>query len=107
MYSSMRVEGNKVYLDFDHTASGLEVHDPYGYLKGFTVAGDDREFHWAKAELVDDNTVVVYADEVGDPVAVRYGWADNPHDLNLYNSEGLPANPFRTDDWPGVTAGKK
>ncbi|MBR9999634.1 MAG: beta galactosidase jelly roll domain-containing protein [Cyclobacteriaceae bacterium] len=107
MYKSMRVEGDKVYIDFEFTGSGLKVRDPYGYLKGFTIAGADREFYWARAELVDENTVVVYSDEVKQPVAVRYGWADNPHDLNLYNAEELPANPFRTDDWPGVTAGKK
>jgi len=107
MYKSMRIDGDKVYITFDHTGSGLEVKDPYGYLKGFTLAGDDRKFHWAKAELVDENTVVVYSDEVEHPVSVRYGWADNPYDLDLYNSVGLPANPFRTDDWPGITAGKK
>ena len=53
------------------------------------------------------NKVVVYSDMVEQPVAVRYGWADNPDDLNLYNAEGLPASPFRTDDWPGITFGVK
>ena len=106
-YKSMRIEGDKMYIEFDHTGSGLEVHDPYGYLKGFTVAGADRNFHWARADLVDDHTVVVRSSEVKDPLAVRYGWANNPYDLNLYNREGLPANPFRTDDWPGITTGKK
>ena len=47
--------------------------------------------------------VVVYSNDVKNPVAVRYGWANNPDDLNLYNKEGLPTNPFRTDDWPGIT----
>jgi len=107
MYKSMHVEGNKVYIEFDHIGSGLKVHDPYGYLKGFTIAGDDRNFFWAKADLIDDHTVVVYSEKVDNPAAVRYGWADNPHDLNLYNQEGLPANPFRTDSWPGITIGKK
>jgi len=107
MYHSMRIEGNRVYIEFNHVGSGLEVHDPYGYLKGFTMAGTDRKFHWARADLVDDHTVVVYSPEVEEPVAVRYGWADNPYDLNLYNEEGLPANPFRTDDWAGITTGKK
>jgi len=85
----------------------LEVRDPYGYLKGFTVAGKDKKFYWAKAQKIDDNTVVVHSDKVSTPVAVRYGWADNPHDLNLYNQEGLPANPFRSDEWQGITYGKK
>jgi sialate O-acetylesterase len=107
VYQSMRIEGNKAVIEFDHVGSGLEVHDPYGYLKGFTIAGADRKFHWARADLVDDHTVVIYSSEVDEPVAVRYGWADNPHDLDLYNREGLPANPFRTDEWPGITAGKK
>jgi sialate O-acetylesterase len=105
VFREMAVEGQKVILHFDHSGSGLMVKDPYGYLKGFTVAGPDRIFYWARAELKDDK-VIVYADKVNDPVAVRYGWADNPHDVNLYNLEGLPASPFRTDDWPGITVGK-
>jgi sialate O-acetylesterase len=106
-YESMKIEGNKVYIKLSNTGSGLDVRDPYGYLKGFTVAGKDKTFHWAKAQKVDDTTVVVYSEMVSSPVAVRYGWADNPHDLNLYNKEGLPANPFRTDEWQGITYGKK
>ncbi len=106
-FDTMKIEGDKVFIDFDHVGSGLEVRDPYGYLKGFAIAGSDHEFHWARAELIDINTVVVYSGKVSTPVAVRYGWADNPHDLNLYNKEGLPANPFRTDNWQGITEGKK
>ncbi len=106
-YESMNIEGNKVYIKLSNTGSGLEVRDPYGYLKGFTVAGSDKKFYWGKAQKIDDTTVMVYSDKVSEPVAVRYGWADNPHDLNLYNKEGLPANPFRTDDWQGITYGKK
>jgi sialate O-acetylesterase len=106
-YESMNIEGNKVYIKLTNTGSGLEVRDPYGYLKGFTVAGSDKKFYWAKAQKIDDTTVMVYSDMVSKPIAVRYGWADNPHDLNLYNKEGLPANPFRTDDWQGITYGKK
>jgi len=76
--------------------------DPYGYLKGFTIAGADQQFHWAKASI-EGNQVIVYADAVTKPVAVRYAWADNPDDANLYNKEGLPASPFRTDSWKGIT----
>jgi sialate O-acetylesterase len=63
------------------------------------VAGADRKFVWAKAWLAPGNKVVVSSPLVQDPVAVRYAWADNPDDANLYNIEGLPASPFRTDDW--------
>jgi sialate O-acetylesterase len=103
MYESVEFRNGKAYISFTETGSGLHVKDRYGYLKGFTVAGSDRKFHWAKAELADGKTVVVYSEEVPNPVAVRYGWANNPDDVNLYNKEGLPANPFRTDDWPGIT----
>ena len=103
MYKSVEFKNGKAFINFNETGSGLMVKDKYGYLKGFTLAGADSTFHWAKAKLVNPSTVVVYSDEVANPVAVRYGWADNPDDVNLYNKEGLPANPFRTDDWPGIT----
>ena len=72
-------------------------------MRGFAIAGADQKFVWAKATIV-GNKIVVSSDQVPIPVAVRYAWADNP-DCNLYNKEGLPASPFRTDDWPGVTFG--
>lgn len=99
LYKSMNIEGDKVVLDFDHKGSGLVVKDKYGYLKSFAIAGADKKFVWAKAYLTADNKVVVYNEAVKNPVAVRYAWADNPDDANLYNAEGLPASPFRTDDW--------
>jgi sialate O-acetylesterase len=98
VYQSMKTEGKKVQLTFTNTGSGLMVKDKYGYVNGFAIAGTDRKFVWAKAVL-DGNTVVVWSDEIKNPVAVRYGWAANPDDVNLYNKEGLPASPFRTDDW--------
>jgi sialate O-acetylesterase len=100
LYESMTVEGNKIRLRFKHVGSGLVARDG-GELKGFAIAGEDRKFVWAKAQI-DGDTVVVWADEVPKPVAVRYAWANNPV-CNLYNKEGFPASPFRTDDWPGVT----
>ena len=103
MYQSVEFTDGKAYVTFSEIGSGLKVKDKYGYLKGFTLAGSDKKFHWAKAELFDENTIMVYSDEVKNPVAVRYGWADNPDDVNLYNQQGLPANPFRTDNWPGIT----
>lgn len=105
VFRSMQVEGNTIRIQFDHVGSGLVIKDRYGYLKGFAVAGKDKKFYWAKAQI-EGNEVVVYSDEVKEPVAVRYGWADNPDDLNLYNEEGFPASPFRSDDWPGITDGK-
>jgi sialate O-acetylesterase len=102
MYASMTTEGNKVRISFSHTGSGLIVKDKYGYIKGFEIAGPDRIFHYAKA-AIDGNTIVVYADDVTSPVAVRYGWSDDAGDDNLFNREGFPAAPFRTDDWPGIT----
>jgi sialate O-acetylesterase len=104
MYKSMKANGNEVRVTFEHAGNGLMIKDKYGYVNGFAVAGADQNFYWAKAKL-EGNDVVLYADEVQKPVAVRYGWADNPEDLNLYSKDGLPVNPFRTDSWKGVTEG--
>ncbi len=105
-YRSHYVVGDTVVVIFEHEGSGLEVrHDQYGYVKGFAVAGADRRFYFAQADIK-GNTVKVYSDKVASPVALRYAWADNPDDANLYNKEGLPAVPFRTDDWSGITCGE-
>jgi sialate O-acetylesterase len=106
VYKSMTASGNKIILTFGNTGSELVCRDRYGYLKGFSIAGKDHKFYWAKA-YIENGKVVVYNDKVDNPVAVRYGWANNPDDVNLYNKEGLPASPFRTDDWPGVTINNK
>ena len=103
MYQSVKFEGNKAVITFSEVGSGLVARDKYGYVNCFAMAGADRKFVWAKAKISGKNTVVVYADEVNNPTAVRFAWGNNPDDLNLYNAEGLPANPFRTDDWPGIT----
>lgn len=104
-FRSMRVDGNRVVLTFDNIAGGLKIganaQSDDAELRGFAVAGADRKFYWAKAEI-DGETVVVSAPEVERPVAVRYAWADNPI-CNLTNGAGLPASPFRSDVWPGVT----
>lgn len=97
VYKSMKVEGNKIRLSFNHVGSGLmAAKDKYGYLKGFAIAGSDKKFVWAKAMIEGDN-VIVWSEGVKNPTAVRYAWADNPEDANLYNKERLPASPFRTD----------
>jgi len=100
IYKSMKVDGNSIILSFDHVGGGL-VAKGDGQLKGFSIAGKDRKFVWADAKI-DGNTVVVSSDKVSEPAAVRYAWADNPV-CNFYNKESLPASPFRTDEWPGVT----
>jgi sialate O-acetylesterase len=100
LYKSMKVEGGKIRLFFDHVGGGLVAAGGEA-LKGFAVAGSDRKFVWADAKI-DGDTVVVSSENVAQPVAVRYAWADNPV-CNLYNKENLPASGFRTDDWPGVT----
>jgi sialate O-acetylesterase len=105
-YADMKVEGKHIRLSFEHIGSGLLIRDKYGYLKGFEVAGRDRKFYYARA-WVEGNDVVVSAEAVPDPVAARYAWADNPEDANLYNQEGFPTSPFRTDSWKGITTDAK
>ncbi|HVM89846.1 MAG TPA: sialate O-acetylesterase [Puia sp.] len=102
MYSNMKIDGSKIILSFTHVGSGLMAKDKYGYLKGFEIAGNDRQFHWAKAYISGDN-IIVNADEVTNPVAVHYGWADDALEANLFNKDGFPASPFRTDSWKGIT----
>lgn len=102
VYKSMKIEGAKVSLSFNHTGGGLEARG--GELKGFIIAGEDKVWREAKAEIK-GKRVIVYSPEAPKPVAVRYGWMKFPT-CNLYNKEGLPATPFRTDDWPGVTQSK-
>ena len=98
VYKSKKVEGNKIRLSFDHVGSGLmATKDKYGYLKGFAIAGSDKKFVWAKA-MIEGDDVIVWSEDVKNPTAVRYAWADNPDDANLYNKEGLPASPFRTEE---------
>ena len=93
VYAAMKIEGDHVVLSFTHIGSGLMAKD--GELKGFTIAGADGTFSAAKATIEVDK-VVVSSPSVQQPVAVRYGWANTP-DVNLFNKEGLPATPFRTD----------
>jgi len=103
IYRSMRVDGGSIRLAFDHLGGGLMAKD--GALQRFEIAGADRTFVWATA-VIDGDAVVVRSDAVTQPVAVRYAWSHNPVGCNLFNKEGLPASPFRTDDWPGVTTAK-
>lgn len=108
IYDTMKIEGDKIRLSFKDTGSGLQMGvppwTPTGIppvtpteLKGFAIAGTDKNWMWAKTEI-DGDQVIVSSPQVSQPVAVRYDWATNPIG-NLYNKEGLPASPFRTDDW--------
>jgi sialate O-acetylesterase len=108
VYDSLKVEGDKAVVKFKQVGGGLTISAPPATrpseepkagseLKGFAIAGADKKFVWADAKIEGD-TVVVSSPEVKEPVAVRYAWADNP-ECNLYNKEGLPASPFRTDDF--------
>ena len=102
LYRSMEREGDAIRLHFDQVGGGLTT--PEGEpLMGFAIAGPDSVFVQAEARIEGD-AVVVSSPYVEDPVAVRYGWANNP-EATLYNEAGLPASPFRTDEWPGVTEG--
>ena len=98
-YLSQKIDGNKIVLTFDCIGSGMMAAKP-GNPDAFAIAGADKKWHWADAEI-SGNTVIVSSPEVSSPVAVRYAWAMNPTQRNLlYNKEGLPASPFRTDNWP-------
>ena len=103
IYDSMAVEGSQIRIRFKYVGSGLEIAGG-DKIEGFAIAGRDRRFVWADA-TIDGDTVLVSGPKIADPVAVRYAWANDPS-CNLYNREGLPASPFRTDDWPGITAPK-
>ena len=108
LFKDMKVEGAKIRIAFDSVGSGLTVatkkgydpvvKEPRGKLRKFAIAGDDKKWVWADA-VIDGKTVVVSSPEVPKPVAVRYAFAANPDGCNLYNNEGLPASPFRTDEW--------
>jgi sialate O-acetylesterase len=84
---------------FTHLGGGLVAKD--GALQGFTIAGADKKFVNAEAKI-QGGKILVCSPQVAKPVAVRYGWCDCPV-VNLWNKAGLPATPFRTDNWPGVT----
>lgn len=96
IYKAMKIKNGKATISFIHTGSGLVAKG--GDLKYFAIAGADKKFVWANAKI-EGNKVIVWSEQVAEPVAVRYAWADNPGIANLYNEEGLPASSFRTDNW--------
>lgn len=108
LYKSMKVEGSKIRISFDSIGSGFMIATKTGYdapvidaggkLRRFAIAGEDRKWVWADA-VIDGKTIVVSSPEVPKPAAVRYAFSINPAGCNLYNKEGFPASPFRTDNW--------
>lgn len=100
VYKDYTIRGGRIHIRFTNIGSGLKTTDGKP-ITGFSIAGEDRRFDWADAEIIGDE-VIVHSGNVSAPKAVRYAWADNPA-CNLTNSTGLPAVPFRTDDWPGAT----
>lgn len=102
MFKSMAKEGKKLIISFEDLGSGLYTPDKYGYLKGFEMAGKDRKFYFARAHI-DRDLVIVECDKVSEPEAVRFGWIGDTSECNLFNKEGFPAVPFRSDDWEMVT----
>jgi sialate O-acetylesterase len=108
LYSGHKIKGNQVHLSFKNVGKGLivgkkEKLEPTkqiknGSLKHFSIAGADKKWHWADAKIIGDK-VVLSSKDVKTPVAARYAFTMNPADANLYNKEGLPAGPFRTDNW--------
>ena len=103
VFTQQEVRGDTIVLSFDSLGGGLVAKGDQ--LKGFAIAGSDKKLVWADARI-DGDKIVVSSPDVKSPVAVRYAWADNP-ECNLYNKANLPASPFRTDAWPGITVGKE
>ena len=103
---SHMISNDKIYLTFKDVGAGLKLRSGEK-LEEFAIAGADRKWHWAEARIVGKNTVEVWSAAVADPQAVRYAFNVNPKNPNLTNDSGLPASPFRTDNWPDPTAGRR
>jgi sialate O-acetylesterase len=104
-FQSMEVKDRKAILTFQSINGGWRPFD-VNHPVGFAVAGEDRKFVWAEAKILEDNRIEISSSLVEEPVSVRYAWADNPI-CNMYDASGLPLTPFRTDQWPGLTAGNQ
>src|SRR6266496_1140263 len=106
MFRSARISGSKIVLTFDEAGQGLRIREG-DRLDEFAIAGADHKWHWAQAKIAGKNRVEVWSDAIPQPQAVRYAFNNNPRHPNLTNETGLPAGPFRTDDWAGPTDGKR
>jgi len=105
-YKSMEIKGNQIILSFNDIGTGLFTPDKYGYIKGFEIAGADSVFYFARA-YINDNKIILSSPNVLAPLAAHFGWIGNASDCNLFNKEGFPAVPFRTDEWKTVTKDEK
>jgi sialate O-acetylesterase len=105
-YHSVAFKNGEAIIEFKNLGKGWQIKDQYGYIKGFEIAGANQIFYYAQASI-EGNKIIVKSDKVLNPLAVRYGWTDSPIDANLYNLEGFPASPFRTDQWKGITEENK
>ena len=105
-FTQAKIAGPRIVLTFTDVGQGLKIRDG-DKLDEFAIAGADHEWHWAEARITGKNRIEVWSDAVPQPLAVRYAFNNNPKHPNLTNDSGLPAAPFRTDDWPGPTDGKR
>jgi sialate O-acetylesterase len=106
VFRDAEIKGSKIVLTFDNVGSGLKIRDG-DQLDEFAIAGSDQRFEWAEARIVSKNKIEVFSPNISKPMAVRYAFNSNPKHPNLTNDSGLPASPFRTDDWPDPTSGKR
>ena len=106
VFREAKIAGSKMIVKFDQAGDGLKIRDG-DRLDEFAIAGADRKWYWANAKIVSKDTIEVSSSSVTQPLAVRYAFNNNPKHPNLTNETGLPAGPFRTDNWPGPTDGKR
>ncbi len=102
VFADIKIVDSKAIISFTNLGSGLQTKDKYGYVRGFEVAGADKIFKYANA-YIDGDKVILFEKNTPTPIAVRFSWADDASESNLFNKEGFPAAPFRTDEWPGIT----
>lgn len=105
-FKTMDIKDNQVIVTFENIGTGLSTPDKYGYIKGFEIAGKDQIFHYANA-FIKDNKIILSSENVENPIAIHFSWIGNATESNLFNKEGFPAVPFRTDQWKTVTKDEK
>ena len=105
LFKSADFKDGYALVNLTHADSGLMAKDPYGYIKGFELAGADHKWYFAKADIT-GSQVKVWSSQVTQPITVRYAWTNAPVEANLFNRQGYPVGPFRSDNWKGVTEGK-
>ena len=106
VFKNLEIRNNQIIATFENCENGLTTPDKYGNLRGFEIAGKDKIFHYATA-YISDNKVVIFSEKVTNPIAIHFGWSDDASESNLYNKDGFPAEPFRTDDWKTITQSEK